>query len=1492
MEKTADGGIILTSQAKSNMPGEWRFVLEEKTPALKSILSVERHTDSSGWVGFPGWRLSTLLEKNEAKRENETEEQSAGIATFTSDSIYIDLGKGIIIHGLRKAIEEALELLKVKYERGGSLKFKELQPEESKILRALLKQKPGMKITEVNRKSDSPGDIIISGTYKTSGYNGAKATEVAFSAWLPLQIIKSFGQWTKPEIANMTDYPQMALTGDWSAVRDSDERIIWKIYQKVLETNHKLSSDPENPFELYGIDKEMIELVTKRIKKAIESGDISFNEHNHLVDKNKLLDKYSFIGASDTASREAIFKYIESNKMESGGPLSKIKIFLDRFPNDATNWGEADDKLPDLHNALAEYFPGYKGHLFEPAGTLSRKVHESPATRNKTHKEAILKLIDKLSKEDLKKFYTDHFEKAIEEALELLKVKYERGGSLKFKELQPEESKILRALLKQKPGMKITEVNRKSDSPGDIIISGTYKTSGYNGAKATEVAFSAWLPLQIIKSFGQWTKPEIANMTDYPQMALTGDWSAVRDSDERIIWKIYQKVLETNHKLSSDPENPFELYGIDKEMIELVTKRIKKAIESGDISFNEHNHLVDKNKLLDKYSFIGASDTASREAIFKYIESNKMESGGPLSKIKIFLDRFPNDATNWGEADDKLPDLHNALAEYFPGYKGHLFEPAGTLSRKVHESPATRNKTHKEAILKLIDKLSKEDLKKFYTDHFEMESGGPINGINWKSFTINELHEYLKKLGGDIDIEFPFERYTSGGTNSHLKPRVDYKKDGNKKLSIGDEGLQLVLTRGNENIYLDITVYDDKNERREIKLYSKENHDGLKKLEHEIAQKFKRGGTVGKLCKVGTKIQTLLFDKKHFTEAQAIKWLQENHFDGLKADEKENTYRFRQMSPKSFKADSFRTTNFKNKLPEGVKAVIACPVEMAQGGSIGQEEVLLNHAEQLYYDQIKGSANPVAEMRKKFPRLENMIDKNAQVTFKPMYETGGEVEEGDQDFDSYPEHDGSYDNTVEVNQADNIDEILDLFELDLIRQPFMENLMSVGPGGIKDYELDSVDGYQGDHVWLELKDVPEERFVEIDMNYQAFAKNFEDWAAKHSLINPIIMSQPEDKTMRFEVKAPIFEDGGTTGEYIPKENTFEAIFKGKKIEVQAKSSYEAQTKANLQFKTNKPWNIIIHMKGAAEDTLFESGGTTGDYVPELKTFEAMFKGKTIEVQATSTGDAQNKANLQFKTKKPWDIIIHKKGASVDTFFESGGPVAGEKEFKILYNFNHSKFGFQNQITVYAKDLDSAIEKARQACLETYGEKMVKKFTFKEASTTKHEKGGHPKGPDHKTHFWIKDAIKHKGTLTKKAIAMGWINKGEKLGHEVLEKLKGIDKGWAKKATLAETLAKFENGGLMQLFPNADEMAEAMKEGWHVKFDGLKKYKGKYEPTYVFEPVGNKSKKDVVLLVVEKASEGSALHKKALRFIKQMAPAEWSFVMTTAGKKHQSVLNKL
>ena len=83
-------------------------------------------------------------------------------------------------------------------------------------------------IEEVEQLSSIPYDIGVKGTHNAYG------REIRFSAWLPLLAIRELTDWCDPEIAEMTDYPEMALDGDWSGVRDTNRDSILAIFDRFV----------------------------------------------------------------------------------------------------------------------------------------------------------------------------------------------------------------------------------------------------------------------------------------------------------------------------------------------------------------------------------------------------------------------------------------------------------------------------------------------------------------------------------------------------------------------------------------------------------------------------------------------------------------------------------------------------------------------------------------------------------------------------------------------------------------------------------------------------------------------------------------------------------------------------------------------------------------------------------------------------------------------------------------------------------------------------------------------------------------------------------------------------------------------------------------------------------------------------------------------------------------------------------------------------------
>ncbi len=141
----------------------------------------------------------------------------------------------------------------------------------------------------------------------------------------------------------------------------------------------------------------------------------------------------------------------------------------------------------------------------------------------------------------------------------------------------------------------------------------------------------------------------------------------------------------------------------------------------------------------------------------------------------------------------------------------------------------------------------------------------------------------------------------------------------------------------------------DKSELKEI---SESSFNGLPEYiipalqEHIESGQYKKGGEAKdkkvpkhkKLCPTGTVIQTVIISKDKFSKKQAADWMREYEFGKhlmSDADEKDKTYRFRQIDPSALKSDSFKTIDLK----PGIKAVIGCPMpytrkKMEKGGEV------------------------------------------------------------------------------------------------------------------------------------------------------------------------------------------------------------------------------------------------------------------------------------------------------------------------------------------------------------------------------------------------------------------------------------------------------------------------------------------------------------------------------------------------------------------------------
>jgi hypothetical protein len=106
---------------------------------------------------------------------------------------------------------------------------------EAAVLRILIAAMPtasgrfSVSIESVEARSAREYDLGISGQF-----TDANGSSYKFSGWLPLSYIHELGAWTTARLAAMTDYPEMARSGDWSGVRDSSVDSNWAMFEYVL----------------------------------------------------------------------------------------------------------------------------------------------------------------------------------------------------------------------------------------------------------------------------------------------------------------------------------------------------------------------------------------------------------------------------------------------------------------------------------------------------------------------------------------------------------------------------------------------------------------------------------------------------------------------------------------------------------------------------------------------------------------------------------------------------------------------------------------------------------------------------------------------------------------------------------------------------------------------------------------------------------------------------------------------------------------------------------------------------------------------------------------------------------------------------------------------------------------------------------------------------------------------------------------------------------
>lgn len=136
--------------------------------------------------------------------------------------------------------------------------------------------------------------------------------------------------------------------------------------------------------------------------------------------------------------------------------------------------------------------------------------------------------------------------------------------------------------------------------------------------------------------------------------------------------------------------------------------------------------------------------------------------------------------------------------------------------------------------------------------------GGALN-LDFKNFTLDEL---INNLPQDVD----FMWINKANTKDYVRRySAEFKKYSNKKFTITDSG-KMELSKGSENMYLDIMVFESSYEAPEteyiISIYTKDNQKGLKEFTNNLIQKFAGGGGINKTIEINSEITKIIEEIK------------------------------------------------------------------------------------------------------------------------------------------------------------------------------------------------------------------------------------------------------------------------------------------------------------------------------------------------------------------------------------------------------------------------------------------------------------------------------------------------------------------------------------------------------------------------------------------------------------------------------------------------------
>jgi hypothetical protein len=198
------------------------------------------------------------------------------------------------------------------------------------------------------------------------------------------------------------------------------------------------------------------------------------------------------------------------------------------------------------------------------------------------------------------------------------------------------------------------------------------------------------------------------------------------------------------------------------------------------------------------------------------------------------------------------------------------------------------------------------ELKKYFDRYFEIVEGG-LNCIGEGEYEISLYDEddyFMINFNVFVDNIYTDEPDESVGYRGSFEFRYEIK---DAKIIISDDGDVVLRNLTNKEIEFIKKITDEQLAERV--------YDDAENLSRDCYEKG------GRICPVGTEIQTLIFDQNMFSEKSAKSWAKKHDFKYGFVDDKTKTFRIRQQEPDYFKDDSFRTI----KITNGIKAVIGCP---------------------------------------------------------------------------------------------------------------------------------------------------------------------------------------------------------------------------------------------------------------------------------------------------------------------------------------------------------------------------------------------------------------------------------------------------------------------------------------------------------------------------------------------------------------------------------------